>query len=35
MIAHAGSGAGLFSMLLPGWVSGEMGSQKTTVPIRP
>lgn len=35
MIAHAGSGAGLFSMLIPGWVRGPMGSQPTSVPIRP
>ncbi len=30
MVVHAGSGAGLFSMLLPGWVNGSTGSQPVT-----
>ena len=33
MLVHAGSGAGLFSMILHGWVRGEMGSKPVTVPI--
>ncbi len=27
MLAYAGGGAGLFSMIIPGWVNGEIGSQ--------
>ena len=30
MLAYAGGGAGLFSMIIPGWVNGEMGSQPVT-----
>ena len=33
LIAHAGGAAGLFSTIVPGWVSGAMGSEPTTVPI--
>jgi hypothetical protein len=33
LIAHAGSHAGLFSTVIPGWVSGAMGSDPVTVPI--
>ncbi len=31
---HAGGGAGLFSAIIGGWVSGEMGSQPVTVEVR-
>ena len=34
-IVHAGGGAGLFSALIPGWVSGKMGSDIVTKEIRP
>ena len=30
MLAYAGGGAGLFSMIIGGWVNGEMGSQPVT-----
>ncbi len=33
LTVHAGGGAGLFSMLIPGWVSGDGGSSPVTVPI--
>jgi hypothetical protein len=34
LITHAGGTAGLFSTVIPGWVSGQMGSEPVTVPIR-
>ena len=33
LLVHAGGGAGLFSTVVPGWVSGAGGSQTTTVPV--
>lgn len=33
LIAHAGGGAGLFSAIIGGWVSGAGGSDPVTVPI--
>ncbi|MGA0220188.1 MAG: thioredoxin, partial [Ilumatobacteraceae bacterium] len=30
MLAHAGGGAGLFSMLIAGWVNGDSGSRPVT-----
>lgn len=30
MLAYAGGGAGLFSMIIPGWVNGETGSKPVT-----
>ena len=33
LIAHAGGTAGLFSTVVPGWVSGATGSEPVTVPI--
>lgn len=33
LLAHAGGTAGLFSTVVPGWVSGAGGSEPTTVPI--
>ncbi len=33
LLVHAGGGAGLFSTVVPGWVSGAGGSEPTTVPI--
>ena len=30
MLAHAGGGAGLFSMLIAGWVNGDTGSKPVT-----
>jgi len=33
LIAHAGGGAGLFSAIIGGWVSGAGGSDTVTVPI--
>lgn len=33
LLVHAGGGAGLFSTVIPGWASGAMGSEPTTVPI--
>jgi hypothetical protein len=33
LVAHAGSHAGLFSTVIPGWVSGAMGSDPVTVPV--
>jgi hypothetical protein len=35
LLAYAGGTAGLFSTILPGWVSGPGGSEPTTLPIRP
>jgi len=35
LIVHAGGGAGLFSSIIGGWVSGSSGSQPTTLEIRP
>jgi hypothetical protein len=34
LVTHAGGTAGLFSMVVPGWVSGSTGSDPVTVPIR-
>jgi len=34
LIAHAGGGAGLFSAIVGGWVSGAMGSQPVTLEVR-
>lgn len=34
-IVHAGGTAGMFSAILEGWVAGDLGSQLTTVEIRP
>jgi hypothetical protein len=33
-IVHAGGPAGMFSAIIEGWVSGERGSQLTTLPVR-
>ncbi len=33
LLVHAGGGAGMFSTVIPGWVSGPGGSEPTTVPI--
>jgi hypothetical protein len=33
LIAHAGGSAGLFSTIVPGWVSGAGGSEPVTVPV--
>jgi hypothetical protein len=33
LIAHAGGTAGLFSTIVPGWVSGATGSEPVTVPV--
>ena len=33
LVVHAGGTAGLFSMVVPGWVSGATGSDPVTVPI--
>ena len=33
LLVHAGGGAGMFSTVVPGWVSGPGGSEPTTVPI--
>jgi hypothetical protein len=33
LLVHAGGAAGLFSTVVPGWVSGAGGSEPTTVPI--
>ena len=35
LIAHAGGGAGLFSAIICGWASGDVGSSPVTVPITP
>jgi hypothetical protein len=35
LIAHAGGGAGLFSAIIGGWASGDVGSSPVTVPITP
>jgi hypothetical protein len=34
-IVHAGGSAGMFSAIIEGWVSGEMGSKLTTVEVTP
>ncbi|HET7502776.1 MAG TPA: thioredoxin family protein [Kofleriaceae bacterium] len=34
-IVHAGGTAGMFSAIVEGWVSGERGSQLTTLEVRP
>ena len=34
LLVHAGGTAGMFSTVVPGWVSGPGGSEPTTVPIR-
>ena len=34
-IVHAGGSAGMFSAIIEGWVSGERGSQLTTLEVRP
>ncbi|MEO2104123.1 MAG: thioredoxin family protein [Actinomycetota bacterium] len=34
LIVHAGGGAGMFSGIIGGWVSGEAGSDPTTVEVR-
>ncbi|HYF45517.1 MAG TPA: thioredoxin [Acidimicrobiales bacterium] len=34
LVAHAGGGAGLFSAIIGGWVSGETGSEPVTVEVR-
>ncbi|MDQ6774458.1 MAG: thioredoxin [Candidatus Dormibacteraeota bacterium] len=34
-IVHAGSTAGMFSAVVPGWVGGPAGSQPVTVEVRP
>jgi hypothetical protein len=34
MLAFAGGGAGLFSMIVPGWVNGEMGSKPVSREVR-
>jgi len=33
LLVHAGGAAGMFSTVVPGWVSGPGGSEPTTVPI--
>ena len=33
LVVHAGGTAGLFSTVVPGWVSGPGGSEPTTVPV--
>jgi len=35
LVAHAGGDAGLFSAIVPGWVSGPSGSSPVTRPVRP
>jgi thiol-disulfide isomerase/thioredoxin len=35
LLAYAGGGAGLFSMIIGGWANGEMGSQPITKEIKP
>jgi hypothetical protein len=35
LIAHAGGGAGLFSAIICGWASGDVGSSPVTVEIKP
>jgi len=35
LLAHAGGGAGLFSAIICGWASGDVGSSPVTVPITP
>jgi hypothetical protein len=34
MLAYAGGAAGLFSVVIPGWVNGEMGSKPVTREVR-
>jgi hypothetical protein len=35
LLAHAGGGAGLFSAIICGWASGDVGSSPVTVEIKP
>jgi hypothetical protein len=35
LIAHAGGGAGLFSAIICGWASGDVGSSPVTVEVKP
>ena len=35
LVVHAGGGAGLFSAIIGGWVSGDAGSQPVTREVRP
>ncbi|HUF32452.1 MAG TPA: thioredoxin family protein [Acidimicrobiales bacterium] len=35
LVAHAGGGAGLFSAIVAGWASGDVGSSPVTRPIHP
>ncbi|MEN3274109.1 MAG: hypothetical protein V7636_2870 [Actinomycetota bacterium] len=35
LLVHAGGGAGLFSAIICGWASGDVGSSPVTVPITP
>jgi hypothetical protein len=35
LVVHCGGGAGLFSAMIGGWVTGEMGSQPVLQEIRP
>lgn len=35
LIAHAGGGAGLFSAIIAGWASGDVGSSPVTMEVRP
>jgi hypothetical protein len=35
LVVHAGGGAGLFSSIIGGWVTGETGSQPVTVEVAP
>ncbi len=35
LIVHAGGGAGLFSSVIGGWMSGSGGSQPVTWEVRP
>jgi hypothetical protein len=35
LVVHAGGGAGLFSAIIGGWVSGQGGSEPVTREIRP
>jgi hypothetical protein len=35
LIAHAGGGAGLFSAIICGWASGDVGSSPVTVGVKP
>ncbi len=33
MLTYAGSGAGLFSMIIGGWANGDVGSKPVTRPV--